>query len=360
MPELEVGSIGPVILPRRLLATDIPAAFREIEARREEGEVTVDFGGVEEFDSAALALLSYLRSCPPDVHVVNVGEKLVRSFEVFMGGTPPASCAGPELDLPIRVLHSFSDRFLAQLRSLRTFLILLSDEISHSASYLVKRRGVYPGEIWNQVFFMGNKSYPITCLLIFLVGVTISLTSAAQLKLYGADIYLADGVGYVMLRELVPLMLGIILAGKVGAAVAAELSTMTVLEEVDALRTMGIVPERFLMVPRLVAITIAVPLLTTLADCVGILGGVIVARVSLGILPSTFMREMFTAVDAGDFLYGMAKSVIFGWVVIIGSGYKGLTVGRSAGEVGRATTESVVLSVSLIILIACIFALITY
>jgi phospholipid/cholesterol/gamma-HCH transport system permease protein len=292
--------------------------------------------------------------------VANVGEKLGRSFEVFMGGTAPPVSVPPEIDLPTRVLHSFSDRFLAGLRKAEKFFILLADEISHTASYLIKRRGVYPGEIWNQVFFMGNKSFPITCLLIFLVGVTISLTSAAQLKLYGADIYLADGVGYVMLRELVPLMLGIILAGKVGAAVAAELSTMTVLEEVDALRTMGIVPERFLMVPRLIAITIAVPLLVTLADCVGVLGGVLVGRVSLGIMPSTFLREMFTAIDVGDFLYGLAKSVIFGWVVIIGSGFKGLTAGRSASEVGRATTDSVVLSVSLIILIACVFALLTY
>jgi phospholipid/cholesterol/gamma-HCH transport system permease protein len=360
MPELEEEATGLIILPRRLVAADIPAAFREIEARREEGEVTVDFGGVEEFDSSALALMSYLRTCSADTRVINVGEKLGRSFEIFLGGTPPASCAAPELDLPIRVLHSFSDRFLAELRNAERFFVLLSDEISHTASYLWKRRGVYPGEIWNQVFFMGNKSFPITCLLIFLVGVTIAMTSAAQLKLYGADIYLADLIGYGMLRELVPLMLGVILAGKVGAAVAAELSTMTVLEEVDALRTMGVVPEKFLMVPRLIAITIAVPLLVALADCVGILGGVLVGRVSLGILPSTFMREMFTTVGLDDFLLGLGKSVVFGWAVIIGSGFKGLTVGRSAGEVGRATTESVVLSVTMIIVIDCIFAFLLY
>jgi len=359
-PGVEEESADVVVLPRRLLAADIPAAFRKIEARREEGGATVDFGGVEEFDSTTLALLSYLRSRSSDTRIINVGEKLGRSFEVFMGGTPPAAFAGPELDLPIRVLHSFSDRFLTQMRKAEKFFILLSDEITHTASYLRERRGVYPGEIWNQVFFMGNKSFPITCLLIFLVGVTIAMTSAAQLKLYGADIYLADLIGYGMLRELVPLMLGVILAGKVGAAVAAELSTMTVLEEVDALRTMGIVPERYLMVPRLIAITITVPLLVALADCVGILGGILVGRITLGILASAFIREMFTAVDLGDFLIGLVKSVIFGWAVIVGAGFKGLTVGRSAGEVGRATTESVVLSISMIILIDCVFAVLTY
>jgi phospholipid/cholesterol/gamma-HCH transport system permease protein len=349
-----------VSLPRRLCAQDIPAAFREIQAWREEGLVVVDFRNVEEFDSSALALLSYLRGCFTDVRVANVGEKFERSFRAFLGGKPSAAHDVPGLDFPTRVLHSFSNMFLAQIRNLGKFFVLLGDEIYHTCAYLRKRKGVYPGEVWDQLFFMGYKSFPITCLLIFLVGVTIALTSATQLKVYGGDIYLADLIGYGMLRELVPLMTGIILAGKVGAAVAAELSTMTVLEEVDALKTMGVVPEKFLMVPRLIAITLAVPLLVAIADGVGIAGGILVGRFSLGILPSVFIREMKTAVDLGDFFIGLGKSVVFGWAIIIGSGYKGLTVGRNAGEVGRATTESVVLSVTLIVLIDCIFALILY
>lgn len=357
---MEEDTTQTVSLPRRLRVHEIPAAFREIQAGREEGPVVVDFKEVEEFDSSTLAFLSYLRGCVADVRVTNVGDRLDRSFQAFLGGSPVPSCEVPELDFPTRVLHSYSNTFLAQMKHLGQFFILLADEISHTGSYLRKRRGVYPGEIWNQLFFMGYKSFPITCVLIFLVGVTVALTSAAQLKLYGADIYLADLIGYGMVRELVPLMAGIILAGKVGAAVAAELSTMTVLEEVDALKTMGIVPEKFLMVPRLIAMTLAVPLLVGIADGVGIAGGLIVGRMSLGILPSVFLRELKTAVDLGDFFIGLGKSVAFGWAIIIASGYKGLTVGRSAGEVGRATTESVVLSVSLIVLIDCIFALILY
>ncbi len=353
---------GPSVipLPRRLRAADIPAAFKVIQARREEGPVTVDFRGVEDFDSSALALLSYLQACTSDVRVINISETLDHSFRTFLGGTPPAACPGPDLDLPTRALHSLSNRFLAQMRAIGKFFVLLGDEIYYTFAYITKRKGVYPGEVWNQLFFMSYKSYPITCLLVFLVGVTIALTSAAQLKLYGADIYLADLIGYGMLRELVPLMVGIILAGKVGASIAAELSTMSVLEEVDALKTMGVVPEKFLMVPRLLAVTLAVPFLVVLADAVGIGGGILVARFSLGIAPSSFLREMRTAVDLGDFFIGLEKSIVFGWAVVVGSGYKGLTVGRSAAEVGRATTESVVLSISMIILIDCIFAIILY
>ena len=350
-----------VVLPRRLRVEDIPAVYQEIESRRGAGTVVVDFGAVEEFDSSALALLGRLRACATDTRVVKVPAAVERSFRSSLGETPPAtSCEGPGLDLPTRVLHSISVRFLAQMKSVTRFFVLLGDEIYYTVSFLRKRKGVYPGEIRNQLFFMGYKSYPITCLLVFLVGVTIALTLTGQLKLYGADIYLADIIGYGMLRELVPLMVGIILAGKVGAAVTAELSTMTVLEEVDALKTMGVVPARFLMVPRLLAMTMAVPFLVVLADAVGVAGGVLVARFSLGIIPSAFIREMQTAVDLGDFFIGMGKSLVFGWAVVVASGYKGLTVGRSAGEVGRATTESVVLSISLIILADCVFALVLY
>ena len=154
-------------------------------------------------------------------------------------------------------------------------MALFGDEVYHIGRYLRKRQGVYPGETWNQMFFMGYRSFPIVCLLLFLVGVTISITSVEQLRLFGADIYIADLVGYAMLRELVPLMTGVILAGKVGAAVTAELASMTVLEEVDALRTMGVVPEKFLMVPRLIAITLVVPLLVAMADVAGIFGGIV-------------------------------------------------------------------------------------
>lgn len=259
-----------------------------------------------------------------------------------------------------KLLVILADRFIKQLENLKRFFQLLADEVIYTVQYLRKRSGTYPGEIGKQFFFMAYKSFPIVCLITFLVGVTISLTSAGQLKLFGADIYLSYFVGIAMIRELVPLMTGIILAGKTGAAVTAEISTMKVLEEIDALKTMGIIPEKFLMVPRLIAITLAVPLLVALADFVGIFGGILVARFSLGIPPGSFIREMLNAVLLKDVFIGLLKTLVFGWTIIISSGYKGFSVEKGAEEVGRATTESVVLSISLIIFLDCIFALILY
>jgi phospholipid/cholesterol/gamma-HCH transport system permease protein len=353
-----------VILPKRFRAAQIVTALAEIRRRSGEGPVTLDFRDVEEFDSSTLAFLGHLTECQPGTVAVNIPDALARAEAGFVRRPgscwpekPPEPHPGSRSD---RFLQGMADRFLAHVRLLGRFLAMLGDEVYHIGVYLKKRRGVYPGETWNQMFFMGYQSFPIVCLLLFLVGVTISITSAKQLQLFGADIYIADLVGYAMLRELVPLMTGVILAGKVGAAVTAELASMTVLEEVDALRTMGVVPEKFLMVPRLIAITLVVPLLVAMADVAGIFGGIVVARVTSGMLPSAFVNEMLHTVGWADFAWGLVKTVVFGWAVVVGAGFKGLTVGRSAEEVGRATTESVVLSVTLIIVIDCIFAFILY
>ncbi len=351
-----------VLLPRRLRAPEVGAVLEDLRLRGGSPALVLDFSQVEEFDSSTLALLHFLEGRHPGIEVVHLGGALARAEESFVRRVPteapPSGAAkGGLID---RTLIAVADGFLRQVRGFGRFLAMFGDEVFHLGGYFKDRRGVYPGETWNQLFFMGYRSFPIVCLLLFLVGVTIAISSAQQLKLFGADIYIADLIGYAMLRELVPLMTGVILAGKVGAAVTAELASMTVLEEVDALKTMGVVPEKFLMVPRLLAITLAVPLLVALADVVGISGGILVARVTFGMTPVAFVTEMMTSVDWTDFAWGMVKTVVFGWAVVVGAGYKGLTVGRSAEEVGRATTESVVLSVTLIIVIDCIFAFFLY
>ncbi len=350
-----------LLLPKRLRAPEVVELVAEIRRRAELGPLVLDFDEVEEFDSSTLALVGYLRTRHPGVSLVRIGGALARAEESFVRRPMEAAVEVPAtVGRPVRFFRSYADRFIARARGLGRFLAMFGDEVYHLGVYLRKRRGIYPGETWNQMFFMGYRSYPIVCLLLFLVGVTISITSAEQLRMFGAEVYIADLVGYAMLRELVPLMTGVILAGKVGAAITAELASMTVLEEVDALKTMGLVPEKFLMVPRLLAITLVVPLLVAMADVAGILGGIVVARVTFGMLPEAFLNQMVNSVDWTDLAWGLAKTVVFGWAIVVGSGYMGLTVGRSAEEVGRATTESVVLSITMIVIIDCIFAFVLY
>lgn len=346
-------------LPQRFSIENVPDLFAEIKNIKKNDRLEIDCKNMASFDSSSIAFFNYVKGKYPGISFINIQpgiEKILARFS-----------AAPGLTNQVSGVDSIKDRFrnlggkaVDLKETLRGFLVLLADEIYYSFQYLLKRKGVYPGEILNQLYFMGFNSFPIVAVISFLIGITISITSAEQLHNFGADIYLADLVGFGMVRELVPLMTGIILAGKIGASITAEISSMKVLEEIDALKTMGLIPEKFLMVPRLAAITGAIPLLVVIADLVGILGGVLVAWFVSNIPPHIFFREMFTVVEPGDFITGLVKTLVFGWIVVISSGFKGFSVERGAVGVGIATTESVVLSISLIIVFDCIFALILY
>ncbi|MBU4255463.1 MAG: ABC transporter permease [Acidobacteria bacterium] len=265
-----------------------------------------------------------------------------------------------EPSLLTRLFERTAGSAISRWGQVKDYFVLLSDETSHLVQYLIKRKGLYPGDISRQILFMGYQTLPILILITLLVGITISYTSAAQLKLFGADIYLADFVGIAMIRELIPLMTGIILAGKVGAAVTAEISSMKVLEELDALKTMGIDPVKFLMIPRLIAITVAVPLLVVTANIVGVLGGILIGYFEFGTPPASFVKQMLGVLFIKDILIELLKTTVFGWAVVVSAGYKGFSASGGTEAVGRATTESVVLSIALIIGLDCVFAFFIY
>ncbi|MCP4157207.1 MAG: hypothetical protein GY757_56370 [bacterium] len=358
-----------VTLPEKLSIEKIPALFKEIKKLAPGTPIEVDFSETQTFDSSGIAFVNYLKGHFETVELKNLKPEFNTLFTMFPSTYKKKKKSSPKTGKALiagvgrkmdRGLVSLGGKMSSIKENLETFFVLLTDEIFYTAQYIMKRRGIYPGEIWNQLFFMAYQSFPIVAMISFLVGVTISITSAEQLHNFGADIYLADLVGYGMVRELVPLMTGIILAGKIGASITAEISSMKVLEETDALKTMGIIPEKFLMVPRLLAITIAIPLLVTIADIIGIIGGMLVGKFFSGIPYVAFYNEMMLVVGLKDFLIGMGKTLSFGWVVVISSGFKAFTVERSPTGVGVATTECVVLSISLIIILDCIFALLLY
>lgn len=355
------------VLPEKFSIDKVPGVANEIKRLAKDQPIEIDFKNTRAFDSSGIAFINYLKGNHKNVSLKNLKPEFEKVFSMF----PPVEKDGEEKGQKKtggqKITRFMGDRLetlgakiLNVRKNSRTFLVLLTDEIFYIFQFFLKGRGIYPGEIRNQLFFMAYKSYPIVSLISFLVGVTIAITSAEQLRNFGADIYLANLVGFGMIRELVPLMTGIILAGKIGASITAEISSMKVLEETDALKTMGVVPEKFLMVPRLIAISAAIPLLVAIADFIGIFGGLLVGKFFSGIPPVTFYNMILEAVDLTDFLIGMGKTMVFGWIIVISAGYKGFSVKRGAVGVGIATTESVVLSISLIIIVDCIFALILY
>ena len=202
----------------------------------------------------------------------------------------------------------------------------------------------------------GAMALPIVSLISFLVGLIMAYQAAVQLRQFGADIYVADLVGLSVVREMGPMMAAIILAGRTGAAFAATLANMKANEEVDALETLGISAVQFLVLPRIVALVLMMPLLALYANGVGILGGMVVSAGVLDIPPTAYWIETQSIVDLSDVSTGLIKSVAFGVLIGLSGCLRGLQAERSAAGVGRAATSAVVTSILLIIVADAVFA----
>ena len=205
----------------------------------------------------------------------------------------------------------------------------------------------------------GVDALPIVILVSFLMGVIMAFQGAISLRRFGADIFVANLVGLAMLRELGPLMTAIILAGRSGSAFAAELGTMKVREEVDALKTMGLDPVRFLVVTRVIAAVCMTPLLTVFADLLGLIGGAVVMR-SFGIPVVTFYHQVQYQVTYGSFVGGLVKSFVFGILVAAIGCVRGLQTTTGASAVGESTTRAVVSGIILIVVTDGVFSVVYY
>ncbi len=200
----------------------------------------------------------------------------------------------------------------------------------------------------------GAKAFPIVSLISLLVGLILAFIGAIQLKMFGAQIYIADLVGIGMVRVMGAIMTGIIMAGRTGAAFAAQIGTMQVNEEVDALETMGISPMEFLVLPRMLALTLMMPLLCLYADLMGILGGMIVGVGMMDLTVMEYFMETKKAVSLGNLWIGLFHSVVFGILVSLSGCLRGMQCGRSASSVGDAGTSAVVTGIVSIIIATAI------
>lgn len=204
----------------------------------------------------------------------------------------------------------------------------------------------------------GFEAMPIVGLLTFLMGVVISYQGSDQLQRFGADIFIVDLVGLSMVRELAPLLTAIIIAGRSGSAYAAQIGTMKVTEEIDALRTIGIGAQELLVLPKMLALIIALPLLTVFADMAGIFGGMVMAYSRLDISFIAFLNRLDDAVSLSSFLVGIAKAPVFAAIIALTGCFQGFRVGGSADSVGQQTTVSVVQSIFLVILADALFSIV--
>ena len=243
----------------------------------------------------------------------------------------------------IRPLKAALNPFVVVLTFLGEILILLWRAIK------AMRGGVNAKDLLEQMASLGVNSVSIALLTTTTSGAVLALYFAPFLKQYGAEGFTGAVVALAIARELGPVLTGVVVAARAGSAIAAELGTMKVSEQIDALRALAVSPIQYLVVPRILAAIIMVPLVCALADAGGIYGGYLLSK-SEGVLPTTYLNSMKQFIDPSDFVKGIIKTVVFGLIISLVGCHQGLATRGGATEVGKATTNAVVLSIVLIYL----------
>jgi len=256
------------------------------------------------------------------------------------------------------LLASIGKQFWGSLENMFGMLAFVGESAIAMMRLIVQPRRIRWRTIFHNIQTAGFEALPIVGMLSFLMGVVIAYQGADQLQRFGANIYVADMVGLAMLRELSPLLTAIIVAGRSGSAYAAQIGTMKVTEEIDALRTIGISPQELLVLPKMIALVIALPLLTVFADASGIIGGMIMARSKLDVSFDVFIVRLGDAVSLSSFLTGIVKAPVFAAIIALVGCFQGFQVGGSADSVGRQTTLSVVQAIFLVILADALFSVV--
>jgi phospholipid/cholesterol/gamma-HCH transport system permease protein len=201
-----------------------------------------------------------------------------------------------------------------------------------------------------QMLEIGVRSFPVVGLTSLFTGMVLAFQSGFSfIKVFNEPLYVGSVVGLSLVKELGPVLTSVVIAGRVGAAITAELGTMNVTEQLDALYTLGTSPVRYLAVPRLMATMIMVPILAALANIIGIIGGFLVASIQLKIASGIYWEEVKTFVDVDDVTHGIIKAFVFGLIIVTTACYKGFNCSGGAEGVGRATTSAVVISMVLIL-----------
>lgn len=336
-------------------------AALEAVQRSPDAPVVVDTAAVEHLDGAGIALLLDLLRQPRGENAGVRIEGLAARYQALLDQFDPAQFrAQPErARRPASVREVLGRGSMAATSGALDALAFVGETTKALMHALRAPRSLRWRDTLTAAQRVGADALPIVSLISFLMGLILAFQAAVAMRQYGAEMLVADLVGISLVRELAPLMTAILLAGRSGAAFAAEIGTMRVDEEVDALVTMGLDPVRFLVVPRLLAALVMTPLLTLYAMMVGLFGGAAVMS-TFEIPLSAYMRETFAFVTLSDFVGGMVKTFVFGAIVAGVGCLRGLRTRAGAESVGLAATSAVVTSLVLIVVADGIFAVVYY
>jgi phospholipid/cholesterol/gamma-HCH transport system permease protein len=353
-----------LLLTGRLDANTTGRLWREAQHILEETKpirVVIDASEVTYCDGAGVAFIVKLQQYQVrtggDMTIHGLQEEFRRLLDIYgqISIEPPPGRRRESLSVVEQVGHAALGVW-QDVQTLLTFVGELTVTLLRAARH---PRLVRWSDAWLTAERAGVDALPIIALIGFLLGLILAFQSAIPMRRFGAEIFVANLIGVSMLREMGPLITAIILAGRSGSAFAAELGTMKVREEIDALTTMGLEPVRFLVVPRVLAAVTMTPFLTMFANLFGLIGGAVVMR-SLGFPIVTYVNQILSAVTVGDLLGGLFKSLVYG-IVVAGIGcLRGLQTTTGASAVGQSTTSAVVSGIVLIAIVDGVFAVVFY
>ncbi|HTP49968.1 MAG TPA: ABC transporter permease [Anaeromyxobacteraceae bacterium] len=333
------------------LETETPSPA-EVEAELSRGNVSrvsVDASGVSSWDSALVVFLARLvaacraRSTPIERAGLPTG--LQRLLDLVQDS---ATLEGRAEGRPA-FLEQIGERSLLLLGRAKDTNGFVGSTTLALARFALRRARYRSADLGLLVQGAGPEALPIVALVNFLVGIILAFVGITQLRRFGAEHYIADIVGIAVVRDMAALITGVVLAGRSGAAYAAQIATMQVTQEVDALRTLGISPVEFLVVPRVVALTLMMPFLTLFADAMGVLGGAAVGTTMMHQALAAYLRQTAASVTSGDIAGGLLKGATYGSLVAFAGTLRGMQAERSSERVGEAATQAVVSGIVLII-----------
>jgi phospholipid/cholesterol/gamma-HCH transport system permease protein len=315
------------------------------------GAIEFDASGLGSWDSSLLVLLrqcwEWAREHEAEFREASLPEDI--SSLLQLARTEPDREAGADEEGDA-LLDRVGKKGIDVWEGTRAALTFIGEVAVAMAGLATRRVRLRWRDFWAVVHSNSAGALPIVTLIALLVGMIIAFLGAVVLRRFGAGYYVSYLVGYGMLREMAALMTGIIMAGRTGAAFAAELGSMKISEEIDALRTLGISPVEHLVLPRVLGLFVMMPLLTIYAFFIGIGGGLLVSISILDLTPTQFIGGMLFVVELPDALLGVFKGTVFGLIIGLAGCMKGMQTGGDASAVGRAATSAVVLGITLIVL----------
>jgi phospholipid/cholesterol/gamma-HCH transport system permease protein len=344
---------------------DAPAVWKELRAAARDardaggGALAFDLSRVGAIDGGVIALLveleRELERKGARVAIEGLDERLEPLVDLYR---PRDGAVRAERRKPASMIGQIGDATHAELEETKSILDFVGRMVLAAGRIFRSPRAGHWREVPVLLEKTGSDAVPIVVVINFLVGFVMAYQSMKQLQNYGANIYVADLVGISVARELGPLMTAIVITGRSGAAFAAEIGTMRVAEEIDALRTLGLRPFEWLVVPRVVAVALVAPVLTAIADVVGIAGGALVAVWSLGISVPGYVNEAREAVVPWDVESGLIKSVAFGITIALIGCQQGFSASGGAEGVGKRTTSTVVTSLFALVILDTLFTVV--